>query len=580
MRNFDAAALRAGQFVDMTLDGYRSSLTPGGYTYGGLLVHGVAGTKLWNHGDTAWSKLAALSGVTAAGGGMWRGESFTTGDKLDYLGVSNDTTMTLWFEGEVWLDTGSAEMFGLTADDVAFIDLAKPGTQAYTRIIENTAATAPVETPVSGWYPIRIGYANGDGAYGFGFTHSEAGGIPAAWPRDRLRARGSDLGGTLRTVFGHRLLGGGLTGAPPITRLETGTLLQQTSFSPAPQGAPGTDDLWSARYVGQVYIDAPGSYTLKVDSDDGNRGRLDTQRDEVNWGQNGRPGSISVPAMLDAGWADLSVDYDQTTGNRALRVRLQKPDGSALEVSPDHLRPVESLDDRLVSSSDDNPRSIPDNGGVNNPGVATFSVAGFAGETVGSIDVTFFVTASHTDQLTADLETPDGTRIQIRGKAPIDGAQGAQITIKATAADATATLLGGPAKGAWKLDVYDDPNGSGGGGTITSAKLTLHTRNGPDKIARTSQWTSAVIDATTSVFAVDGVTWKDRVPAGATTAVRLATCQHADCSDAVWSDPVARATAFAVTPARYLQLRVDMTSDGNREPELLELGLAFRRASP
>jgi subtilisin-like proprotein convertase family protein len=579
MRNFDAAALRAGQFVDMTLDGSRSSLTPNGYTYGGLLVHGVAGTKLWNHGDTAWSKLGTLTSSATAGGGLWRGESFTTGDRLDYLGIMNDTTMTLWFEGEVFLDAGSAEMFGLAADDVAFIDLAKPGTAAYTRILENTAASAPVDTPVSGWYPIRIGYANGDGSYSLGLTHSEAGATPAPWPRDRLRARGSEIGGTLRTVFGHRLLGGGLLGAPPITRIETGTLLMQTSFPSVPQGAPANDELWSARYAGQVYIDQPGSYTLRVDSDDGNRARLDAQRDEVSWGQNGRPGSTSVPATLDAGWADLFVDYDQATGNRSLRVRLQKPDGSTLEISPDHLRPVESVDDRLVSSSDDNPRGIPDNGGVTNPAVATFSVAGFPGETVGSIDVTFLVNGPRSDQLTADLETPAGTRVQIRGKAQIDNLQGAQVTIKATAADATATLLGGPAKGAWKLDVYDDAAGGSGSGAITSAKLTLHTRNGPDKLARAARWTSAVIDTTTSVSAIDGITWKDRIPAGAGVQVRLATCQQADCSDAVWSDPVTRATAFAVTPARYLQLRVDLTSDGSREPELLELGIKFRRAS-
>ena len=54
MRSFDAAGLRAGTLIDMTVDGSRSSLTPNGYTYGGLIVHGVAGTRLWTHGDTAW----------------------------------------------------------------------------------------------------------------------------------------------------------------------------------------------------------------------------------------------------------------------------------------------------------------------------------------------------------------------------------------------------------------------------------------------------------------------------------------------------------------------------------------------
>src|SRR5262245_34387624 len=104
--NFDLIALRAGQVVDMTIDGSRSSLTPNAYVYGGLLVHGVAGTKLWATGDTGWSKLTTLN---ANGGGLWRGESFATTDRLDYMGVntSMDQTMTLWFEGEVWLDANS-----------------------------------------------------------------------------------------------------------------------------------------------------------------------------------------------------------------------------------------------------------------------------------------------------------------------------------------------------------------------------------------------------------------------------------------------------------------------------------------
>ena len=77
-----------------------------------------------------------------------RGGSFTEADNLTYLGVSNDQTMTVWFEGEVWLDATSTETFGLIADDVAFIDLARPGTFSFTRVMENdpTHPTANVAT--------------------------------------------------------------------------------------------------------------------------------------------------------------------------------------------------------------------------------------------------------------------------------------------------------------------------------------------------------------------------------------------------------------------------------------------------
>jgi len=60
---------------------------------------------------------------------------------------------------------------------------------------------------------------------------------------------------------------------------------------------------------------------------------------------------------------------------------------------------------------------------------------------------------------------------------------------------------------------------------------------------------------------------------------RVGTCQKADCSDVTWSDPVSPSPPFAIGRARYLQLRVDMTSDGNLEPELQSLSVLYRRNS-
>lgn len=105
----------------------------------------------------------------------------------------------------------------------------------------------------------------------------------------------------------------------------------------------------------------------RIDSDDGNRGRLGAQYGEVNWGGNGRPGSTSVPAMLELGWNDVVVDYDQATGNRLLHVQLTRPDATTVEIPRGQLRPVESVDDRLVSGSDDSGHPFQDNGGPANP---------------------------------------------------------------------------------------------------------------------------------------------------------------------------------------------------------------------
>lgn len=584
---FTPAELAAGQLVDMTFDAPHGALTPNAYTYGGLVAHGKKGIKLWSHGATSWGMLST---VVSSGAGLWAGERLGNGSLLDYLGVVNDQTMTLWLEGEVWLDRTSSEVFGLDADDVAFVELARPGTTSYARVIENNPAmpSVSVPTPQTGWYPIRIGFANGDGVFSFLFTHSDSGGATGPWTRDRLRARTSELGGALRTVFGRQILAGGLPlaggqVAPPVQHFEQNDLVP-TALQGPPQGAPADDDDWSARYVAQLHVSTPGAYLLQIDSDDGNRGRLGDARGTSHWKRDDgfATARTIVPAMLGAGWNDLVVDYNQVGGNSSLRVRIQGPDFPALrEIPRDQLRPVEPSDDRLALGVDGSSYTVPENGGAGNPATATMTVAGYTAaaggaETVDSIDVTYEINSPHWDQIGVDLETPDGTRVQIRNKdAGLgNGDKTAQLTIPSTAPAPLSGLLAGPVNGAWKLRVYDEPGGANAS-SLLDARLTLHTRGGPEKIARTSSWTSPVINAGTAVFAVDRVTWTERLPPGVH--VRVRTCAQADCSDASWPDPVSQGTAFSVTRGRYLQLKVEMTSDGVLAPELDGLDIAFRR---
>lgn len=185
---FDTAAdfAAAGYAIkDMTIE-VRGSLTPNAYTYGGLVAHGLQGMALWGNGDTSWTKL---DGKMPSGAGLWGGEALPDMSVLQHFGITNKNSMTVWFEGEVWLASGSNEMFRVVGNNVAFLDIARPGTTTYVRVAEN--ATKPVETPESGWYPVRIGFANADVGSNFEFTHSESGGALVPWTRDRLRARTS-----------------------------------------------------------------------------------------------------------------------------------------------------------------------------------------------------------------------------------------------------------------------------------------------------------------------------------------------------------------------------------------------------
>ena len=576
---FDTAADFAapGSAVQgMTIEG-RGSLTPDAYTYGGLVAHGLQGMALWQHGDTSWAKL---DGVTPSGAGLWRGQSLANSDVLAYLGITNKSMVTIWFEGEVWLEAGATETFKLSGNDVAFFQIAPPGTTLYGPVSDNNAAAVSIPTPETGWYPIRIGFADGDASSSFSFTHSDVGGALIPWSRDRLRARTGELAGMSRTVFGRQILGGGQGSAPPVSDLEASDLLPQTGFATPPQGADADD--WSARYSGQVYIAQPGAYTLRITSDDGNRGRLGAGHGEANWARDSGTGNAitAVTATLDAGWNDLTVDYNQVGGARKLRVQLDGPGFADVEVPRDALRPVEPADDRLVFAGDGAVHAVPDGGGAGADGTAAMFVAGYPGEAVAAIDLTYEIDSPHWAQLKVDLETPGGARLTIRDRDDGlgDGDQIAQLTIPAGHATGLGPLLGGPAGGSWKVHVYDVVAG-GGDSALTSAQLTLHTTGGPDRIARTASWTSPVLDAGARVLAIDGVTWDERLPAGSTLAVFVRACRQADCSDGTWpAAPVGKSTPLPIGAARYLQLRVDMTSDGVREPELRSLSVQYRRA--
>src|SRR6185503_887367 len=515
----------------------RGSRTPDAYTYGGLAVHSLLDSKLWMHGAVSW---AALDPKLAVGAGLWRGEPITIGAGLEYLGVTGKPMkLTLWFEGELWLEAGSNEQFDLKGNDVAFIDMAPPGSASYAPLAESGDLPIRVDVPTTGWYPIRVGFADGDGSGGFSFTHTDSGGAMIAWTRARMRTRASALDGTLRTVFGRQILGGGVGPAQlPVSIIDGVDLLKEADFDTDPPG-PGTND-WSARYAGQLYASAPGDYTLRITSDDGNRGRLGPATQQMVWQRDFGVGVnravTLVEATLAAGWNDVAVDYNEVGGVRALRVELEGPSSDFAAVPRASLRPVESADDRLATGGDEMDREVLNDGGADKPATAPVTFAGYSGETVNAIDVTYEIDSEHWDQIRIDLEAPASEagpelrRIIRDHVAATGGSHIFQRTISAATADPSKELLGRASNGAWRLHVYDDVNG-GNHTTLSSAKITLHTSGGPERIARTASWTSPVLDAATAVRAIDRVVWDARVPEGASIAVRVGTCRQADCGD-------------------------------------------------
>jgi len=96
-------------------------------------------------------------------------------------------------------------------------------------------------------------------------------------------------------------------------------------------------------------------------------------------------------------------------------------------------------------------------------------------------------------------------------------------------------LLGGSAGGTWKLHVYDPQvGGQHGPGVLKSARITLHTTGGPERVARTASWTSPLLALPSDVLLVRNATWDARLPDGAAVSVQARSCGQSDCSHAAW----------------------------------------------
>ena len=161
--------------------------------------------------------------------------------------------MTLTFEGEVWLEVDSTESFELTGDDVAFIQIARPGHVGLRRgSATPTTSRSRSRPPTAGWYPIRIGYTNGDApATASSSRTASSADRWSPWTRDRLRARASELTGAMRigvrppdprrrpTRTGGQVISRSRASTP-------GPLLATTAFTDRAPGCAGADELVGA----------------------------------------------------------------------------------------------------------------------------------------------------------------------------------------------------------------------------------------------------------------------------------------------------------------------------------------------
>lgn len=544
------------------------ALAPIAYHAGGLRAH-AANVQLFTEVlDTQWATLAA---ATPAGTGfMTRSLS---GDPPG-VGLDSGDSWTYWAEGEIWLDAGTTD-FVIEADDQGFLEIATPGDD-FVRVANarQGVGTGEYTASAAGWYPVRLAMIEGIGASRFTITlYPDGVALGQALSPDRLRTRVDAMRGMVLAAWDGVWLSEGFQ-----RTLATAPLLD-ADFG---NGRPGdlgltSDDYWSARWSGQFYAQVAGEYRLRLDSDDGHRlyvnGAVVSDRlADV------APGNLEVDVALIAGWNDLVLDLSEYTGRAGMELEVVSGPEAGLqdELPPARLRPLEPRTERVDTAGDGDDVSIPDNNpvGISKP----VPVGALTGSTVAGVDVVVGISHSRVQDLDLFLVHPGGDEVRLRDNSD-DGGSGARTwRYRTDEFDDT------PAGGIWHVRLADTVNGNSG--SITDVRLAVHHHNGPDQLARSASFTSLVRDLGAGVVALDAVRVGGHSPTPEGIVVRLRGCDAPEqCAAESWSEPLvgvldAAGAVPGVPPRRYLQYRVELTSNGEREPEVDWIEVSYRVPPP
>ncbi|MGN6108756.1 MAG: PA14 domain-containing protein, partial [Kofleriaceae bacterium] len=491
------------------------SLTSGAYIAGGVPVRGV-GAVLWrraqSNAELSWDVVA---NATVAGVGIARARDLG-GDLVTAVGrygVSG-AGYSLLVEGELLLDQSGTHELTLDADDVAFLEIAPPGTTSYQRVAVARANEAVVPgtyaAAAPGWHPFRIGFSDEGGGQRFGLQHRPPGGSIGAIDRAHLRGRGDGLRGMHRNVFERQML----ASVQDWSAVDARPLITADFAGETLPGMPGNRDDWSARWSGQFYAAVAGTYTLAARSDNGNVLALGDEVDQDHWARDDNGlGETEVTAQLDVGWHSLVVDYNEANGGNVLALELvASPDPDLAAGAPVPLARLRPVDARVRAV----PRGVVGHdqtivsGDIANQARIDLPVAGFAGEVPRAIDVTIHASNPHWEDMELELVRPDGTAISLV-RPNLTGNRDLTFHRRVT----TASFLNGPLDGTWHVRVWDDNNGGGhtGDGRLRDAYVTLHASGGHPVVAPEAIWTSQIVDlGDRPLIDVTRVAWTARTP--------------------------------------------------------------------
>ena len=554
-----AADFGSGTLASATVEPW-GAVAPVAYYTGGL-HHRASDDGYFTDGVTAtWEEVQGFT-RTDRRDLAWNASNYRAVGTPTSVGLTDGDSWTQWWEGEIWLEQGSWT-FQLWVDDHGFVDIAEPGTTEFVRLLSanlgDEEVGAAFEAAVTAWYPIRLALADETGDAIIQLLFSGPGVPYQAIPRDRFRARVDGLVGLEEVAF-QNSYGLGIVA----TTLDQIAPANVTWGGGAPADLGVGPDYFSIRWTGQLRIDIEGDYVFDYEADDMQRLWIDGVQVIDNW-EPDPYGILTSPIPLAPGWHDLVIDHSEVYGDaHAVLGVYSGPDLVGEGIPLDRLRPVEARAERISTGSIQSAgSSIPDGGSLRR----SLWISAPSAATLKSIDVHFVVEHPDWSELKVILHAPDGTQVILwdhaAGGSEDNPWLGPVVTL-------TGAVAGSPVNGYWDLAITDDAGSHTG--KWHRFQITPHWAGGEPPIPATSSYESTVRDlGADPVASIAAVTWAERLPPGTDVAVRVRTCDRpADCAAEAWSDPVTEPGGTpAATPARYLQYRIELTSDGDHAPSV------------
>jgi len=541
------------------------AIAPAPRLVGALVARGTQ-TELFT--DPATADWAALIAATPTGVGASALGALVLIDRAPVgVGVTGGDHWTWWAEGDVFLEAG-AHSWQLDADDAAFVDLAPPGADAFTRVISATfpdPATATYQAPATGWYRVRTALVQGLGRSGYRLLHRGPGEQAlTALPSFRLRAPARGLAGLVAYGYDDAWLL-----APRTVALAAVDALAADWGADRPRELGIDDgDTFSVRWSGQARIDVAGAYRFHVSSDDGHRlwvdGRLLLDRFAEELQE-----AVTPSTELGVGWHDLVLDLSENTGQAAIDLDVMDgPELAGAIIPRARLRPAPGRAERVAGATDGADRALPDRGEVAVP----MAIALPDGAVAGRIDVGVNADHPRWRDLEIAVRAPDGTEQVAVAAGTLSGVGNRTERLSMD------TFAGRPGGGLWTVIVRD--RASSQSGTVLGVAVTVHYRGGEPSLIGDAVFESRVAELG-DVVGFDAVAWQATTPPGTDVTVTVRTCDEAAaCAAEPWSAPVGNGARPAAAPRRLAQYRVELFSRGDAAATVDWVELRYRTRAP